>query len=241
MKKVIYYIVLSMVISIVMPACKKGEDDPFISLRSRKSRVAGEWKVESKEDLKNIMVSSPSQNIDAVEKTSISGSSYSNVYTDAVGSNTKTGTVNTYNMNFDKDGNFSSVFELQKVNVLGTPPFETRETTVTRIENSGTWNFLSNVGDAKNKEYLSLSTNKSTTTETITTVDPSFPTQVSTSTTTESFANNESVEVWKLIELRNSTLVAEMELNYAEVISATAINPASERKVSGSSKITLKQ
>lgn len=31
--------------TLVLPSCKKGEDDPFLSLRSRKSRVAGTWEV----------------------------------------------------------------------------------------------------------------------------------------------------------------------------------------------------
>ena len=29
-----------------LPACRKSEDDPFLSLRTRKNRLTGEWKVE---------------------------------------------------------------------------------------------------------------------------------------------------------------------------------------------------
>lgn len=31
-------------ISILMPACKKGENDPFLSLKTRKARITGQWK-----------------------------------------------------------------------------------------------------------------------------------------------------------------------------------------------------
>jgi len=34
-------------IEVLLPTCKKGENDPFLSLRSRKAKITGEWKLKS--------------------------------------------------------------------------------------------------------------------------------------------------------------------------------------------------
>lgn len=41
-------IIILLLIS-VLPSCKKGENDPFLSLRTRKARICGEWKVTNEE------------------------------------------------------------------------------------------------------------------------------------------------------------------------------------------------
>jgi hypothetical protein len=48
--KLLKYLIPVVIIASVLPgisSCKKGEDDPFISFRSRKARMEGEWKVVS--------------------------------------------------------------------------------------------------------------------------------------------------------------------------------------------------
>jgi len=40
--------ILSMLLigaTVILNSCKKGEDDPFITLHSRKARLTGEWKL----------------------------------------------------------------------------------------------------------------------------------------------------------------------------------------------------
>ncbi len=37
----------------VIPSCKKGENDPFISLRSRDARITGKWKIVNFEEISN--------------------------------------------------------------------------------------------------------------------------------------------------------------------------------------------
>jgi hypothetical protein len=44
MKKVLVFAIMAVVASSVFVSCKKGENDPM-SLKSRKSRIAGEWKL----------------------------------------------------------------------------------------------------------------------------------------------------------------------------------------------------
>jgi hypothetical protein len=45
MKKIFSICLILAVTAGTMPSCKKGENDPFLSLHSRRARIAGEWKV----------------------------------------------------------------------------------------------------------------------------------------------------------------------------------------------------
>jgi hypothetical protein len=43
MKKVKIALLMLMAVVFILPSCKKGENDPFLSLKSRKGRMVGEW------------------------------------------------------------------------------------------------------------------------------------------------------------------------------------------------------
>jgi hypothetical protein len=45
MKKIKYALLMLLAVMLILPSCKKGENDPFISLKSRKARLVGEWKL----------------------------------------------------------------------------------------------------------------------------------------------------------------------------------------------------
>jgi hypothetical protein len=45
MKKIKFTLLMLLVVMLILPACKKGENDPLISLKSRKARLVGEWKL----------------------------------------------------------------------------------------------------------------------------------------------------------------------------------------------------
>lgn len=49
MKKTVMYTLALMVVMSTMQSCKKGDEDPGLSLRSRKARLTGEWVVSSYE------------------------------------------------------------------------------------------------------------------------------------------------------------------------------------------------
>ena len=51
--KNIVIVLISLVCLIVIPSCKKGDNDPFISLRSRDARITGKWKVVKFEEIDN--------------------------------------------------------------------------------------------------------------------------------------------------------------------------------------------
>lgn len=131
MKNIIKNTLLAAVILSTVSAgfvgCKKGEDDPFLSLRTRKARVAGEWKITS---IKSTDVSGTATDI-----MTMNGSTYTE--TDASGTSTGTWTLE---YTFEKDGTYKSTENMD--GVLST--------------SEGTWNFTSGVGKSKNKSQITL-------------------------------------------------------------------------------------
>lgn len=43
------YLTIALAFILVLPACRKGEDDPYFSIRSRKNRMIGYWQLQSYE------------------------------------------------------------------------------------------------------------------------------------------------------------------------------------------------
>lgn len=132
MKKVKLSILALLAIAAVAPSCKKGDEDPGLSLRSRKARVAGEWKVASHEDnststMKTNMTSN-NYTTTTVSTEKFDGGTYSNTNdwsttqtwaanSSNMGSHltksvdTETGSVTSYTMTIEKDGTWKSVKE----------------------------------------------------------------------------------------------------------------------------------
>jgi len=120
-----------LIVVILFNGCKRGEDDPFISFRSRKARVTGKWKMTS------------------IKRTSIrdytteiftgNGSTYTRTEQNSNGSNFSTG-IYTYEITFKKDGSYTA-----QIN---------RDGNIANIE--GKWNFTGGVGDMKDKSQITL-------------------------------------------------------------------------------------
>jgi hypothetical protein len=108
-------------------SCKKGEDDPFLSFRSRKGRVAGEWKMT---DYKAV-------DSDGSGTTTIT--SNGSTYTVANQFGSFTGTL-TWEGEFDKDGKY-------KYTRIEDGDAEVSE---------GTWNFTAGVGELKKKSQITI-------------------------------------------------------------------------------------
>jgi hypothetical protein len=117
--------------------CKKGEDDPFISFRSRKARVAGEWKQTSG----SYISTSRSSNYSSTTNTTYSGDTYTRLYSYTNGgtssSNTTSG-IYIVKYTFEKDGTLKvDINDDGDVSVI-----------------SGTWNFSGKIGEHKNKQQI---------------------------------------------------------------------------------------
>ncbi len=118
--------------------CKKGDEDPFISLRSRKARMAGEWKLSSGKSVEKY--TDIQNSVTYTTSTEYNGSTATETFT--MGSMTSTDTYSfTVQLNIKKDGTFTMV--------------ETDDGVVTNI--SGTWDFSMGTGkNLKKKEQLLL-------------------------------------------------------------------------------------
>lgn len=144
MKK-IFALLLFAALCGIATQCKKGEDDPLISLRSRKARVTGDWSLTS-----GTMSSAyRSGNISSTSSVIMTQNAYSSTYTYVNGSFSNTGSqagIYKYTITFDKDGSFTS-----------TEIFDTDVVIV-----SGTWNFTDGIGDSKKREQIVLFLKSST-------------------------------------------------------------------------------
>ena len=138
MKTILKLILFAFIIT-NLASCKKGEDDPFLSVRTRKARVVGDWTVKSG----SMIYSYSTQNTSSSDNITFSGIAYTDVSSftsnNITNSNTTTGTFS-YKINFLKDGSFKM-----------TQVFD-GSTYVT----DGFWNFTAGIGKLKNKEQIVL-------------------------------------------------------------------------------------
>ncbi|PBQ32190.1 hypothetical protein CNR22_10540 [Sphingobacteriaceae bacterium] len=116
--------------SLLLTSCKKGEDDPAISLRTRKARVEGNWKMTKGIHSQYVFGS--------VIETTFTRDSYRQVST-FDGKQIVSEGESFFKINFNKNG----AVDIQ--NLLASAGSYTM---------SGTWNFTGGVGKLKNKEQL---------------------------------------------------------------------------------------
>lgn len=117
---------------LILEGCRKGENDPLISLRTRDARVTGEWKLVSYESTSTTITTSGST---TVTQTT------TNMYDGSLWTSTTAGGTDTYsysrNLNILKDGTYTYM--------------ETEDGD--QSEDSGRWSWLS---DAKKKRRILL-------------------------------------------------------------------------------------
>lgn len=123
--------------SIIFFSCKKGANDPFISLKSRSSRVIGKWNATS---YASSWVSSFGDN----ENHTMSNGSY-----------TDTNPFGIYN-----EGNENFSIELKKDGTWFLTEIHDSDSSSAQ----GTWYFTGGVGNYKNKDHIVLLLTKNSTT-----------------------------------------------------------------------------
>ncbi|MDH4473541.1 MAG: hypothetical protein QE487_13110 [Fluviicola sp.] len=141
MNKFIFISATMLLVTTIFSACKKGENDPLFSLRSRKARLAGEWTLTTLEYGGQSIVGNTTQSTvisyDGQTETKNITTTISGVSTNAI-------TTATYTMvlTIEKDGTFE---QIRKENGV-------TETT------KGTWVFLgkSKENELKGKEAVLL-------------------------------------------------------------------------------------
>lgn len=121
--------------------CKKGEDDPFISLRSRKNRVVGEWTLTS-----------------GTEKTSsVSGNPSTTVNTDYTYTQDSYIRTNTTMNQSGSTSVSSSGYFYYKITFRSNGEYTlVKERGSSFTQESGLWNFTKGIGEYKRKEQIAL-------------------------------------------------------------------------------------
>ncbi len=262
MRKLTGYALLVLVLSsiLVFDGCKRGDDDPFFSFRSRKARVTGDWAFETLDSKVTQYFSDP--DYQAVITFKLSGDNIS-IKTDSINtphdtSKTLNGIIKEAYYNFDKNSKMKYLFHYQltweKTVTDENTNWTTYDKVVTTIkeEASGSWNFLSNVEKNavekyKNKERLSLVfENFQTKTDVVTTqrvldqdgvlVSNSY--DYSTESHANTYANGENAQIWVLRELRNKKIVMERRIDNSVVSNDNGVGTSFYEK--GDASCTLK-
>ncbi len=225
MKKTKTTLIIVLIAAMLLPAlnsCKKGEDDPFLSLRSRKARISGEWKIETMKDESSYISSSISSDgsgskITSSDSWEMTGSIYkinSTADYDYVNAPPSSHRISSGNgtaessITFKKDGTFTIMYKFINIamNHTYTQYSETHSNSTVEdrtVETSGTWNFLGGVeSDYKNKERIVLNTLKEVNSESV--IIDGMP---ETSTRTFTYLNGEYSEVWHITSLKNKEMV----------------------------------
>lgn len=202
------------------PSCKKGENDPFMSLSSRKARVAGDWEITN---LTQSTLNTESDGDWQSNETTYSGGTITNVYTDYDGTNqtstTTTSTLNEGTYTFNKDGTYSAVWNTTSSSSFTLLGYTTVTTNVQTSTTTGNWSFLGKVKEGeetfKNKERIILNalvemgTSQSTD---VTTEDANPSNSVTTVNPLNAWTNNySSGEVqmtWELDQLKGKEMIA---------------------------------
>jgi hypothetical protein len=165
---------------VTFDSCKKGAEDPAISLRSRKARLVGDWKLTK----------------GTTTQTSQSGTITTTTYD---GTNETTGSsTSPYTMaiSFAKDGTY-------KATITSTQS-SSFYSAVTTQETTGTWDFNAGIGDVKAKTIVSMHPTTETTT-TVTTITGGGGTQT-TNTQTTNYTSSSYASEFTLLELSNKEL-----------------------------------
>ncbi|MBK6953305.1 MAG: hypothetical protein IPH24_15060 [Crocinitomicaceae bacterium] len=157
------------------PSCKKGENDPALSLSSRKARISGEWNVASYES-----VSHSSGGGDSWHNTSsFNGTTITGTWSQTVGGTTTSGndpditTVSLFDFIINKDGTYTMNRNWVTVS-SGTDfwtGFDYTDTQTSTYTESGSWSFVGKAKDEyKNKERVVMNATHTVSTSQTTTV-----------------------------------------------------------------------
>ena len=134
MKKTIYLLSGIILSAIVFNGCKKGDEDPFLSLKSRKARLEGDWKLNSGTETYVQPATLTNTSTTYTNSTAATtGSSF--------GFNVSQTVAYTLEIKIDKNGTYTKT--------------ENNDGDVTTEQ--GRWVFAGGAGDYKNKEQVVMS------------------------------------------------------------------------------------
>lgn len=205
------------VLPLLTTSCfKKGEEDPFFSIYTRKARVTGEWNITNME---SIIKRTYQNDVQTLTTTLVSDLNWSQTIeilgTDSVVEYEGNVIDGRNKVIFDKDGNIKEIYEYEYIveKPIGDDAGVLRTNYRISTEITGTWNFLNNIDDYKNKERLAIVIEESKETTQILTMEiledsESTPTWNldSTYSTAQRYANGQMSTIWELDMLKNKQI-----------------------------------
>lgn len=231
-KKLLGYMfaILMLALPLVFSGCGGvGDEDPFLSFRSRKARLCGNWTVSNftSEILKK------ENNISTKIVTTVEGDSWKQVITIPSSDSTRTLTgkiakdagqeEGAYTFTFDKNGKAKMVYKYEFDEDQSSEDDDQSRILRTEVseEMTGNWEFVSGIdNEYKNKERISfiILSQKTTTKEweIISSDDEggaTLPHLLSSSTISDSYANGEMSIIYQIIELRNKEVKLHQDIN----------------------------
>jgi hypothetical protein len=145
-KTILKSILFSTICLVAFQGCKKGENDPFLSLKSRNARITGTWKLTAK-----TTNSTETTTSGGTTTTETSSSTYDGSMEITMSGGTTSTSSYTREMTINKDGSYSYVVNSTS---YSTDPFSGQTTTTTSTSSSdGYWWWLN---DAKNKTRIAF-------------------------------------------------------------------------------------
>jgi hypothetical protein len=206
-------------------SCKKGKDDPTISLLTRKARLSNDWQIKQRITENQVSNKSTSASNVITTLTSAFVESYDNTdYTYSFTAPNTTnklsfdtiikGTVAIHRMSFYKDGTWNREQEY----VINYD--STINNVIVKIERKineqtqGVWAFLRGTKpDRKDKEEIELAFRQAVikTNYAITFPNNITPTTTTNETITTTYQDNERNEIWRLLGLRGNKITASIE------------------------------
>ena len=207
---------------VVSPSCKKGENDPALSLSSRKSRLAGEYNLDSW-----VSYTKTTDSDNNVVETTITLDNNDGTrvvkYTPdagAISTETRNITVSKAAFSFTKDGTF--VIEINTTTTWSEPGggwivdeyIYSVDETSTEL---GTWSFLGGESEEfKNKERVMMSVNMSekttqTTTETVYTGGSSDTSESDLFGDSDEYASGQYISVYNIDMLKGKEMVLKQD------------------------------
>lgn len=210
MKQLNYSLFCLLCGGLVFTACKKGTDDPFLSLLSRKARIAGDW------EMTNYAYYSESYPVSGGDTNRITETGTSEIIETTINyyfyKTTQTKTLTDYSLSITKDGAWHQTIEYQLLSEYQeVPDLWVLQGHYVELR-SGTWSFVNKDGASyENKERVLFNTLSETTThgeltQTHDYNDPGTADETSTlaaESSTITYLDGSNQEVYDLTLLKN--------------------------------------
>lgn len=247
--------IILLALPIVFSGCGKvGEEDPFLSFRTRKARLCGTWTVSNFTS----DIIKKENNISTRTQTTVDGDSWKQVITIPSSDSTRTlaGKIakdpgqeeGSYTFFFDKHATAKMVYKYEFDEDNSSEESDESRIIRTEIteEMSGKWEFLSGIdNEYKNKERIAfiIEEQKITTkvSEIISSDDEggaSLPRTISLNVASDRYAPGELSIVYDIIELRNKEVKLHQDINRFHLSSQNATSESYQEN--GQEDLTLK-